>query len=343
MVQESRGVFTLSNANGVEVCTIPRGASITSIKTPDREGRRADIVLGFDDPDDYEAEHPYFGAVVGRYANRIANGRFTLDGTPHVLATNDGPHHLHGGIRGFDKVPWEAASPSGRDSVTFTRLSHDGEEGYPGNLRVIVTYTLTGENELIVQYTAETDRATPVNLTQHTYFNLAGTGDVLDHVLEIDAARFTPVDDAGAPTGALDPVDETPFDFRRPTPIGARLGTPHLQLQARSGYDHNWVLEGADAGLRHVARVHDPISGRTLDLATEEPGLQFYSGNLLDGTIAGKDGRPYQRHSGFCLETQHFPDSPNQFHFPSTILRPSQAYRTRTVFTFGALSRAGSR
>jgi aldose 1-epimerase len=333
----SRALITLVNANGLQVCAIPYGGTITSIRTPDRHGRMADIVLGFDDPAAYEGEHPYFGAIIGRYANRIAHGRFTLDGSLHTLATNDGPHHMHGGRRGFDKVSW-AVQQQGGQGVTFSRESPDGEEGYPGTIQVAVAYSLTDDNELVIEYTAEADRPTPVNLTQHTYFNLAGAGHVLDHVLEIDANRYTPVDATGIPTGESDDVTETPFDFRNPASVGSRLGLDHPQLRARQGFDHNFVVNRDGPGLRRVAHLHDPSSGRTLGVATEEPGLQVYSGNLLDGSIVGKGGRRYHRHAGFCLETQHFPDSPNQPQFPPTILRPGQVYTTRTVFAFGVIA-----
>jgi aldose 1-epimerase len=334
-------LFTLTNAAGVEVKAINYGGIITSWRTPDRDGQLADIVLGFDDPAAYiKGNSPYFGAVVGRYGNRIAKAQFTLDGHTYKLAANDGANHLHGGTRGFDKVLWSGQTiKSGRGvGVAFSRVSPDGEEGYPGNLKVRITYTLTDKNELIVNYEATTDKATPVNLTQHSYFNLAGqgTGDILGHVLRINADRFTPVDETLIPTGELAPVDKTPFDFRQPTAIGARINSEHPQIQFGHGYDHNWVLaRAAGNGLSLAAEVTESRTGRTLQVTTTEPGLQFYTGNFLDGTITGKEGKIYRQRYAFCLETQHFPDSPNQSKFPSTILRPGATYRSQTVFTTG--------
>ena len=331
---------TLKNSHGVELHAISYGGIITSLKVPDRAGKPGDIVLGFDQPESYWADPPppFFGAIVGRYGNRIGKGKFTLDGKPYSLATNNGVNHLHGGNKGFDKVLWAIATkdaPEGSQAI-FSRTSKDGEEGYPGNLQVRVTYTLTEKNELIVDYHATTDKATPVNLTQHSYFNLAGegTGDILGHQLTIDADRYTPVDDTLIPTGELAPVQGTPFDFRQPTAIGARIDQDNPQLKNGKGYDHNWVLTRKGTGLQHAARLTDPKSGRTMDVATTEPGLQFYSGNFLDGTIKGKAGHVYAHRSGLCLETQHFPDSPNKPNFPSTILQPGKAYESRTVFTF---------
>jgi aldose 1-epimerase len=330
-------VYTLTNASGVEVRAITYGGIIVSIRTPDRSGAFADIVLGHDTIDGYAKNSPYFGCITGRYANRIARGRFTLDGATYTLATNNGPNHLHGGVKGFDKVVWAAEAvrnPNGA-GVTFTYTSRDGEEGYPGTLKARVTYTLTDRNELIVDYEATTDKATVVNLTQHSYFNLAGGGDILGHELQIEADRYTPVDATLIPTGELAPVAATPFDFRKPVAIGARITQDHPQLKAGGGYDHNFVLVRSGSGLARAARVVEPTTGRTLDVSTTEPGLQLYTGNFLDGTIAGKAGRVYGHRSGFCLETQHYPDSPNQTAFPSTVLRPGQTYKTTTVFTFG--------
>jgi aldose 1-epimerase len=332
--------FTLRNARGVEVRAITYGAIITSLRVPDRAGRFDDIVLGHDDLAAYLRGTPYFGAVVGRYGNRIAKGRFTLDGKTYTLATNNGPNHLHGGVKGFDKVVWqgETASTPGGASVTFRYTSKDGEEGYPGTLRAQVTYTLTDRGELRFEYLATSDKATPVNLTQHSYFNLSGGArDILGHELTIDASRFTPVDATLIPTGRLAPVSGTPFDFRKPTAIGARIGQDDEQLKFGGGYDHNYVLDRSGAGLVHAARLVDPASGRTLDVQTTEPGVQFYSGNFLDGTITGRGGIVYKHRSGLCLETQHYPDSPNQPAFPSTILRPGKEYRSMTVLTFGVM------
>jgi aldose 1-epimerase len=331
-------IYTLTNANGVEVKAITYGCIITSLKTPDRTGKLADIVLGYDTLDGYLKDSPYFGAVVGRYGNRIAKGQFTLDGKTYKLATNNGPNHLHGGNKGFDKVAWKAAPKTDGNGVgvVFTRTSPDGEEGYPGNLQVTVTYTLTDKNELVVDYQATTDKATPVNLTQHSYFNLAAEDrDILGHQLTINADRYTPVDATLIPTGELAPVTGTPFDFRKPTPIGARIADSNAQLTNGNGYDHNWVLNRTKNDLEHAVRVIEPKTGRTLDISTTEPGVQFYTGNFLDGTIKGKSGRTYKQRSGLCLETQHFPDSPNHSNFPSTILRPGQTYSSKTVFTFG--------
>ena len=330
-------VFTLTNAAGIEVRAISFGAILVSIRTPDRAGRFADIALGFDALDDYVTRSRFFGALVGRYGNRIGNARFAIDGQTFQLAANNGPNHLHGGLKGFDKVVWNAApfDRGGAVGVTFTYTSRDGEEGYPGTLQTAVTYTLTPKNELIVDYTATTDKPTVVNLTQHSYFNLAGEGrgDVLQHELMINADRFTPVDAGQIPTGELAPVAGTPFDFRKPIAIGARIDGNDPQLKIGAGYDHNFVLNGGP-GLRLAARVVEPSSGRTLQVDTTEPGVQFYAGNKLTGAT-GKAGHVYGPRSGFCLETQHFPDSPNQPSFPSTILRPGDTYRSQTVFTFG--------
>jgi aldose 1-epimerase len=336
-------VFTLTNAAGVEIKAINYGGIITSWRVPDRKGQLADIVLGYDDPTMYAKNNsPFFGAIIGRYGNRIGKAQFTLDGKPYTLAANNGPNHLHGGVSGFDKKVWSAEpikSSEGR-GVAFTRTSPDGEEGYPGALKVRVTYTLTDKNELIVSYEATADKATVVNLTQHSYFNLAGQGtrDILGHELRINADRYTPVDDTLIPTGELAPVEGTPFDFRKATAIGARINNEHPQLKFGLGYDHNWVLSRTGAGLSVAAEAYEPTSGRTLQITTTEPGLQFYAGNFLDGKITGKEGRVYRQRYGFCLETQHFPDSPNKPKFPSTVLRPGETYRSRTVFTTGVRS-----
>jgi aldose 1-epimerase len=332
-------VFSVTNAHGMEVRAITYGGIIVSIRTPDRAGQLDDIVLGYDALEGYLAETPYFGAIVGRYGNRIAGGRFTLDGEAYTLATNDGPNHLHGGIQGFDKVLWGAEPFQNRrgGGVVFTYRSPDGEEGYPGEVTVRVTYTLTNENELIFDYHATSDRATPVNLTQHTYFNLAGdgSGDVLGHELTLHAAHYTPVDSALIPTGELASVAGTPFDFSTATSIGARIEASHEQLELAGGYDHNFVLAPGAPDPVHAAHVHDPVTGRTMDVFTTEPGVQFYSGNFLDGSITGKSGHVYRQRFGFCLETQHYPDSPNKPVFPSTILRPGEEYQSRTVYAFG--------
>jgi len=334
-------IFTLTNPQGIEVRAMSYGGIIVSLRTPDRDGSLGDIVLGYDSLQGYLDASPYFGAIIGRYGNRIAGGRFALDGQTYTLARNNGRNALHGGERGFDKVVWtgEPFSDDSAVGVVFRYTSPDGEEGYPGTLRAQVTYTLTDDGRLIFDYLATTDRATPVNLTQHSYFNLAGGGDVLSHELMIAASHYTPVDSTLIPTGTIAPVDDTPFDFRTPTAIGARIAADDPQLRNGGGYDHNFVLDRADTGLVHAARVVEPTSGRTLDVWTTEPGLQFYSGNFLDGTITGKDGVVYGHRTGFCLETQHFPDSPNQPGFPSTILRPDQEYRSRTVLAFGVEKR----
>jgi aldose 1-epimerase len=330
-------LFTLTNPHGIEVRAMSFGATLVSIRTPDRTGHLADIALGFDALDDYVTRSRFFGALVGRYGNRIGNAQFAIDGQTFQLAANNGANHLHGGRKGFDKVVWHAA-PFERDAtvgVTFTYTSRDGEEGYPGSLQTTVTYTLTPANELIVDYSATTDKPTIVNLTQHTYFNLAGEGrgNVLGHEVMLNADRFTPVDAGMIPTGELTPVAETPFDFRTPTTIGARIDADHPQLKLAGGYDHNFVLNGGP-GLHLAARVVEPASGRTLQVDSTEPGVQFYTGNKLAGE-SGKGGHTYGPRSGFCLETQHFPDSPNKPNFPSTVLRPGDTYRSQTVFTFG--------
>jgi len=328
-------VFTLTNPTGIEVRASSYGATLVSIRTPDRRGTFADITLGFDSLDGYLTRSRFFGALVGRYANRIAGGRFVIDGQTFQLAVNSGTNHIHGGLKGFDKVLWqgEPFEHDGVAGVTFRYTSRDGEENYPGALNTTVTYTLTPRNELVIDYAATTDKPTIVNLTQHSYFNLAGegNGDVLGHEVMLNADRFTPVDAALIPTGELASVAGTPFDFRTSTAIGARIDADHPQLKLARGYDHNFVLNG-DSGL--AARVIEPSSGRTLEVHTTEPGVQFYTGNNLAGSV-GKGGHTYGPRSGFCLETQHFPDSPNKPNFPSTILRPGETYRSKTVFAFG--------
>lgn len=333
------GVYTLRNAAGVEVRVIEYGGTIVSLRVPDRHGRFEDVVLGFDVLDPYLSGTPYFGAIIGRFGNRIAEGRFTLDGQTYVLAQNNGSNHLHGGRIGFDKVVWQATPFRSDEGVglVLTYTSPDGEEGYPGNLQVRVTYTLTDASELIVDYDAVTDRATPVNLTQHTYFNLAGDDhpDILGHVLTLNADAFLPVDTTLIPTGEFRPVDGTPFDFRTPTPIGTRIDADDEQIRAGGGYDHCWVLNasGGDA-LTLAARLYSPESGRVMEVFTTEPGIQFYSGNFLGSTPTGRGGVNYGHRAGLALETQHFPNSPNEPNFPSTILEPGDTYRTRTVYKF---------
>ena len=336
-------LFTLTNARGIEVRLTNYGGIITSLRTPDRSGRFDDIALGYDSLSGYLRDTPYFGAIVGRYGNRIARGRFTIDGTTYRLAVNNGPNTLHGGLRGFDKVVWNAEPfrNAGGVGVTLDYTSADMEEGYPGTLRTRVTYTLTDDNRLIVDYLATTDKPTPVNLTQHSYWNLAGDGtrDILGHELTINADAITPVDSTLIPTGEITPVAGTPFDFRTSMPIGARIDQrQNTQIRFGGGYDHNFVLSRGSAApdsLLHAARVAEPTTGRTLDVFTTEPGMQFYTGNFLDGSITGKSGHIYHYRYGLALETQHYPDSPNHPNFPSTILRPGQQYKTRTVFAFG--------
>ena len=333
-------LYQLKNANGVQVGVTNFGAIINSILVPDRNGKLADIALGYNNVESYinAVDKPYFGSIVGRYGNRIANGEFSLNGETYTLAKNNGPNHLHGGVIGFDKVVWNAkpVSGSGFTGVELTYLAKDMEEGYPGNLSVKVTYKLTDENTLEVDYLATTDKSTPVNLTQHTYFNLKGegNGDILDHQLMINADRYTPVDEGLIPTGELAPVQGTPFDFRIAKPIGKDINVENQQLEFGLGYDHNFVLNGTSNEMRIAASVYEPGSGRMLEIHTQEPGIQFYCGNFLDGRLQGKSGKTYVHRGGFCLETQHFPDSPNQKQFPSTILNPGEKYQTKTIFKF---------
>jgi aldose 1-epimerase len=331
-------LYTLSNANGVQVAISDYGGIVTRLLVPGRDGNLEDVVLGYDSLSDYLRASPYFGAIVGRYGNRIAKGRFTLDGVEYRLATNNGPNHLHGGLQGFDKVVWDAEPYRAADEVGLRLgyVSEDGEEGYPGRLAVTITYALTNRNELRIEYRAETDKPTVVNLTHHSYFNLAGhaSGDILGHELMINPDRFTPVDEGLIPTGELRDVTGTPLDFRTATAIGARIDDDYEQLRFAGGYDHNWVLNDYDGSLRLVARAHEPTSGRVMEVYTTEPGMQFYSGNFLDGSNVGKGGVPYQHRTGFCLETQHFPDSPNHPEFPSTVLRPGEVYESTTIYRF---------
>jgi len=337
---DSVDLFTLTNPHGMEVRVMTYGGIIVSIKVPDRTGAFDDVVLGYDSLGGYLRSSPYFGAIVGRYGNRIAHGTFTIDGESYHLDTNNGPNALHGGVKGFDKVVCRAESIK-HDStvgVLLTHTSPDGDQGYPGTVQARVSYALTPDNKLIVSYHATTDKATPINLTQHSYFNLAGAGkgDILGHVMMINADRYTPVDSTLIPTGELAPVAGTPFDFRTPTAIGARIGQADQQLKNGGGYDHNFVLNRNGDTLSLAARVLEPTTGRVLTVTTTQPGVQFYTGNFLDGTITGKGGHVYQRRYGFCLETQHFPDSPNHPTFPTTILRPGQEYQSQTVFRFSA-------
>ena len=331
-------LYTLTNAKGLEARIMTYGAIVVSLRVPDKKGQMDDVVLGYDNLDSYVKNSPYFGAIVGRYGNRIGKGKFPLDGTTYdKLAINNGENHLHGGIKGFDKVVWadEPLQRANMVGVKLRYLSKDGEEGYPGNLKAAVTYFLTNDNELRIEYEATTDKATPVNLTHHGYWNLTGgQRDILGHVLTLNADKFTPVDKGLIPTGELTPVKGTVMDFTKPTPIGARIEDKYEQLQFGGGYDHNWVLVNGSKELNLAARLYEPTSGRLMDVYTKEPAVQFYSGNFLDGTITGKGGTVYQHRWGLCLETQHYPDSPNKPNFPSTILRPGQKYETVTVYRF---------
>ncbi|MBN2433158.1 MAG: galactose mutarotase [Acidobacteria bacterium] len=333
-------LYSLTNAHGLRARIMTYGAIVVSLEVPDRDGDMADIVLGYDDLAGYVADNPYFGAIVGRYGNRIAGARFTLDGREYRLAANNGPNHLHGGLRGFDKVVWSAEPVRRSDAVgvKMAYTSPDGEEGYPGTLTAHVTYLLTNHDELKILYEATTDKPTVVNLTHHSYFNLLGQGrgDILGHELQILADRFTPVDDTLIPTGERRAVAGTPFDFRTHVAIGARIGAENRQLAFGGGYDHNWILDNQDGDLALAARLFEPTTGRMMEVLTTEPGLQFYSGNFLDGSITGKDGAVYIHRSGFCLETQHYPDSPNQPEFPSVVLRPGETYTQTTVYRFSA-------
>jgi aldose 1-epimerase len=329
-------LYTLRNVNAMEAAISDHGATVVSIHVPDRSGQFADVVLGFDDLNGYLRSQPYFGATIGRYANRIAHGRFTLHGVEYQLPQNNGENSLHGGLKGFDKVLWTATSTSAEEpSLELTYLSKDGEEGYPGNLSVTVRYTLTSKDELRIEYAARTDKDTILNLTNHSYFNLsgAGSGDILSHLLEIAADRYTPIDSQLIPTGQLQNVENTPFDFRKPTTVGSRIDSDNEQLKRAGGYDHDFVLDGGGA-LSFAARVSEPITGRVLEVFTSQVGIQFYSGNFLNGTARGKGGVAYQRRSGLCLETQHFPDSPNHANFPSTVLKAGEEFQSTTVYRF---------
>jgi len=327
-------IYTLKNQNGVMVKITEYGAIITEIHAPDRQGKTGDVVLGFDNLDRYRRGHPFFGAIAGRVANRIANGRFTLEGKEYTLAKNNGPNHLHGGLKGFDKKVWTSKPLPTTDheaGVELSCFSADGEEGYPGNLKVSVTYTLTDKNELRIDYRATTDKATPVNLTNHSYFNLAGSGDILGHELWLAADNYTPTDEGLIPTGEIRSVKGTPLDFTKATTLGARADQTGLKP---GGYDHNFVLNGAGRSLALAARVYEPKSGRVMEVFTTEPGVQLYTANGLDGSIAGVGGVPYPRHGGFCLETQHFPDAINKTNFPSVVLRPGDTFKSTTIYRF---------
>ncbi len=328
-------LYTLTNPNGLRARITNYGATLVSLEAPDRDGNLTDITLGFDTLDGYLQEHPYFGVIVGRYANRIGKGKFMLEGVEYKLATNNGPNHLHGGIKGFDKVVWKLKDIKAEGDEAFVALSYlsaDGEEGYPGNLSCTVTYTLTKDNELKISYEAETDKTTVVNLTNHTYWNLAGqgNGDVLGHEVMLNADKYTPVDKDLIPTGEIKPVKDSPMDFTKPMTIGSRID------QVPGGYDHNYVLNSGGGSLASAARVYEPTSGRVLEIHTAEPGIQLYTGNFLDGSLTGKSGKVYKKHYAFCLETQHFPDSPNKPDFPSVVLKPGQKYSTVTVHKFSA-------
>lgn len=330
-------LFTLTNRKGTVVKVMNYGLIITDIQTPDREGKPGHVVLGFDNLQQYLKGHPFFGAIAGRVANRIAKGKFTLDGREYTLAVNNGPNHLHGGLKGFDKQVWDARPlPAGEhaQAIEFHYLSKDGEEGYPGNLDVTVTYTLTDENELRIDYRANTDKATPVNLTNHSYFNLAGSGDTLGTEIFIDADRYTKTDKTLIPTGELAPVQGTALDFRKPKPMSAGIGQLDQAHGGPGGYDHNFVLNSGGGKLALAARAHEPKSGRVLEVLTTQPGVQLYNGIGLDGSLVGHDGVRYVKYGGFCLETQHFPDSINHPSFPSVVLRPGQTFQSTTVFKF---------
>jgi aldose 1-epimerase len=331
-------LYTLKNHNGMEVVISTYGGDVMEIKAPDRNGKYSDVVLAFDKVQDYETPGPYFGALIGRYGNRIANGTFTLDGKTYHIPQNDGTNALHGGPKGFDKRVWEAkpSTDASGEHLHLHYLSKDGEEGFPGNLNVNVTYTLpTNKNELVISYEATTDKDTVVNLTNHTYFNLKGPGEgqITDHKLMINADRFTPIDKNLIPTGELKPVAGTPFDFRKLTAIGARINDDNEQLKLAHGYDHNFVLNSGGGKMALAAKVVEPATGRVLEVLTDQPGVQFYTGNFLNGSAKGK-GKTYNFRDGFCLETQHFPDSPNHPKFPSTELKPGQTYRSTTIYRF---------
>ena len=330
--------YTLKNANGVEVNIITFGGRITSLKVPNKNGNFENVVLGFDNIEDYQKENPFFGALIGRYGNRIAKGKFTLESKEYHLAANNGENHLHGGIKGFDSVVWKAKPIEGieNSSLQLTYLSKDGEEGYPGNLKITVVYTLTKDNALEVSYQATTDKITVLNLTQHAYFNLTGdfSKDILNHDVVINSNSYLPVDATLIPTGEVRNVKETPFDFTSAKKIGKDIVTDNEQIKLGGGYDHCWILNGKKGTMRFIASAYDETSGRFMEVFSEEPGVQFYTGNFLDNTLPMPNGGTYAKRTGFCLETQHYPDSPNQKDFPSTVLRPEETYSTKTTYKF---------
>ena len=332
-------IYTLRNRNGMEARIATYGGIVVSLKTPDKSGKFEDVVLGYDNLEAYIKRNPYFGALVGRYGNRIAKGKFSLNGKKYSLSINNGVNHLHGGVKGFDKVVWEAQPTEAANgpALQLHYLSKDGEEGYPGNLSVTATYTLTQDNALRLDFEATTDKHTICNLTHHSYFNLHGGGEVLDYLVQINAEKFTPVDATQIPTGELRPVAGTPLDFRKPTSIGARIYSHDEQLKFAHGYDHNWVFDKPPGHLGLAARVVDKVSGRCLEVWTTEPGMQFYAGNFLDGTITGKGRRAYHRRHAFCMEPQHFPDSPNHPHFPSVELKPGELYKNTIIYKFSTI------
>ncbi|MFI4890194.1 MAG: aldose epimerase family protein [Steroidobacterales bacterium] len=332
-------LYRLRNRRGMEARIATYGGIVTYLTAPDRHGRYADVVLGYDSLAGYLQSSPYFGALIGRYGNRIAHGAFSLNGVRYTLAINNPPNSLHGGRIGFDKVVWTvtaAAITAAGPALSLAYVSADGEEGYPGTLSVGATYTLTDDDTLRLEFTASTDRDTVVNLTHHSYFNLRGSGDVLSSIVQINANEFTPIDRTQIPTGELRPVGGTPLDFREPTPIGARIGADDEQIRFGRGFDHNWVIDKPTGTLGVAATVFDPESGRIVEVSSTEPGLQFYSGNFLDGTISGKGGRVYGHRHAFALEPQHYPDSPNHPGFPSTVLKPGQTFRNVIAYRFSA-------
>ena len=334
-------LYTLANKSGMEAKIINYGAAVVSLTAPDKNGKLADVVLGYDSLDGYANDKSYFGAIVGRYGNRIADGKFKLDGKEYQLTINDGANHLHGGLKGYNKVLWnetEIAKTGDGASLTLSYESKDGEQGYPGNLKLTVKYTLTNNNELKIEYNAVTDKPTVLNPTHHSYFNLTGDPEktILDHELMIDADNTTPVAKGLIPTGKFASVANTPMDFRKPTKIGARIDENYDQLKLGLGYDHNWVLNKHQESLPKVLSVYEPVSGRVMEMYTDQPGVQFYSGNFLDGTVKGKNGIMYKHRTGFCLEAQHYPDSPNHPEFPSTKLEPGQVYKQTTIYKFSA-------